>query len=217
MDTLTFFAELLKCCVGFAWPLVILAIIAIYREPLALLIKSLRPKNLKYGQLAMEFESRLARAEALETNLAAASVDTLTAQPTEPEIETLSISVPDYALRLSELVDLYPRGAILESWLLVEAALRELAAIHGIDARPVAGTGLTRMALERGLIARPVAAISDDLRQVRNMAVHNPDFSIEPEQARRYVERTISVLNELNLAMQYVTMGSTQASEESPG
>ena len=59
MDRLGFLAEMLKCFTGLAWPITILVVVLLFREPLKALIGEVRPKNLKVGKLAIEFGDKL--------------------------------------------------------------------------------------------------------------------------------------------------------------
>jgi hypothetical protein len=92
--------------------------------------------------------------------------------------------------RLLSVADSSPNFAVLEAWLNVEDALRTVARQNAIDFRRGSSPlYLTRRPRSQGIIDAQTAALLDDLRALRNLAVHpDPERPISVEEARRYGE-----------------------------
>ncbi|MCH8205581.1 MAG: hypothetical protein IH956_01090 [Chloroflexi bacterium] len=81
------------------------------------------------------------------------------------------------------------RAAVLEAWLLIENQARQAAIRSHVEVSPTAPTTrMVKLLANRGLITGMVVAIINDLRSLRNEAVHAEDFALSARDAREYVD-----------------------------
>ena len=163
MDWLQFAASVID---SLAWPAVGLIIVIILRKLLAGLLPLLR--KLKYKELEVEFDR-----EVRELREEAASA-----------LPPLPTSVPPPIPAESGLLQLAstsPRAAVVEAWLLVEAAALRALEARGIQSetgRPLSGPQLTRALMHGEILDNAARAVFDRLRMLRNQAVHAQDFAV---------------------------------------
>jgi uncharacterized protein YutE (UPF0331/DUF86 family) len=170
MDLLQFVASIVD---SLAWPSAFALILFFFRSPLVNLLP--RVRSLKYRDLHVDFEEALSKIEQqIETG------------KRRPEL------APDEHRdeRLSRAVDFSPNFAVFEAWLNVEDALKRLARESGVSFRRGSSPlYLARMLRSHGIIDAQTAALLDDLRALRNLAIHpDPERPISVEEARRYGE-----------------------------
>ena len=154
-----------------AWPVAVLVIALILREPLKGLIPMLQ--RMKYKDFEMEFGRKLAEAReeaGVENEL------TSTAEPTPEEV------------RILELARVSPRAAVTEAWRWVELA--SLEAARSLLGEKFQNKTFTYQAIRKleqdERIDRGAVLLMRDLRGLRNDAVHSPEFAIPPEAALEY-------------------------------
>jgi hypothetical protein len=171
MDWLTFIVETVK---AIAWPSVVLFAFVVLRKNIAGLIPFLQ--RLKYKDLELEFDRQLKEAEAeVADELPPSSAPAL---------------LPGVSDTIIELARVSPRAAVTEAWREVEAAAVEAARRNKISLNGERSTSPLRLirALERaGLVDSDKRALFHDLRNLRNQAVHAPEFALSTEAALDYV------------------------------
>ena len=97
--------------------------------------------------------------------------------------------------RLEAIADIAPRAAILESWLLVEAAAADVIQkqnLGNLNAYP--GPLRLREILQKGNILNSrQLAVFEQLRKLRNDAVHVPDAQFTKEAALSYIQPALAM------------------------
>jgi len=187
MDVRTFIAELAK---ALGWPVAVVIILLFLRPNLRTLVSLLR--HVKYGELEADFGEKLEKAE-----------DKAEAAHLPPAAEPVALPPGQSEspfLQLRALVGFSPRAAILESWLLVERALQKFLAARNIaPTKLLVHTQLAALQKE-GVLPRGVVALINDLRELRNRAVHAPEGpGPTVEQAHEYTvlsERVVRLLEQ---------------------
>lgn len=170
MDWLSFFASVIG---SLAWPATLLAVVLLLRKQIAELLPLIR--KLKAGPVEAEFEREVKelRAEASET------------LPT-PELRLLE----GESKRLYELAQLSPRAAILEAWQGIEFSARRAALQRAGSPIPDMSSPLRliRALTQLELLSSEDVALFNDLRGLRNQAIHSPDFSPSFEAVSTYLQ-----------------------------
>jgi hypothetical protein len=176
MDSLTFVAKLVEFL---AWPTATVVLVSLLRDELRRLLSLV--KKLKAGPVEAEFEREVIQLRE----------STPPAPPPTP-------AAPELAARKASLVriaEVSPRSAILEAWREVEAATLRLAEIKptGVSV-PVPSQELKSPALAIRVVSRAELIPSDwiaryyELRELRNRAAHDHDFTPTLESAIAYIE-----------------------------
>ncbi len=96
-----------------------------------------------------------------------------------------SVEIDD---RTTDVIEHYPRAAIIEAWLRFEWTSRTILEERGHADRRMTLRGTVQALLDRDLIDLPTRAVLFELIKIRNEAAHDLSVDIAPEQARRYVE-----------------------------
>jgi hypothetical protein len=97
---------------------------------------------------------------------------------------------------LGTLLDVSPRAAILESWLLVEDELIKLSRERGVSPRQRGAVRSLIRALESEKLLSPeLARVVRHLNDVRNRAVHELDISVDDRDASEFVEMARRIVN----------------------
>lgn len=181
MDWLTFISKIVE---ALAWPSVPIAVLLIIRKELPAIAKSLR--RFKYKDVELEFgESAKAIASETKEVLPEPSNDVLL--PSEPKTKAES--------RLEEIADIAPRAAILEAWLLVEAAAADVIQKKNLgNITNFPGPLRLRESLQKGNILNTrQLAVFEQLRKLRNDAVHVPDAQFTKEAAISYIQPALAM------------------------
>ena len=160
-----------------AWPLVALALALLFRKPLAALIPFI--ERIKFPGGEVRLRERL--------------------EKTRSQVE-LSLPLQDPPLideRIQDVSETYPRGAMIESWLLIERELMDLAENHSVRMSPSQRRTPRRVA--QALVAARVldeslAAIVSDLQAIRNSVVHSINISPSSTDAREYATTAVRVV-----------------------
>lgn len=181
VDWLTFVSRVIE---ALAWPAAFLAVLLVVRKELPEIVRSLR--KLKFKDVELEFgtEAKAVAAEAKEA-----------IPPSKPNIRLAGRPREEMALRLAAIAELSPRAAILESWLQVEAAAADV--IRERSTSPVSSMpGPIR--LRDGLIRLKVlnakqADIFENLRDLRNKAVHFPDAEFTKAAVSSFIEAALAM------------------------
>ena len=181
MDTLEFIAALVEDLV---WPLTVVLAIFVFRGPIYNLLPFLQ--RLRYKDFVVEFNKKL---DEVETQAAA-----ITGEGTE-------VPVDEYML---ELANAHPRGAVIDSWLAIEKAIRDVAASRDIDVqdpRRRSAFAVERELARSGALNPEVVSLVRDLRSTRNEVAHRLDVPFTPEMARQYAlaaSRVVAALEEMS-------------------
>ncbi|MBI1732668.1 MAG: hypothetical protein HYR49_07885 [Gammaproteobacteria bacterium] len=175
MNWLTFIATLVD---SLAWPAVVIAILFIVRERLPEMVTALR--RLKYKDLELEFE----------TSTAAIEKKSEEALPSVTKAVTFAGSTEDDERnRLTQIAEISPRSAILEAWLLVERAAVDVIRKRGIsNLKSMPGPMQLRDYLRKGeLLNETLLGLFEELRFLRNEAVHVSDAQFTPKAVVNYI------------------------------
>lgn len=178
MDILDFIASLIE---SLAWPVTLFLILFLFRKQVAGLLPLLRRLRYKDFELAFEKQVEEAQAKADREHL-----------PQARELE-------DELDSLVEIAFVSPRAAILEAWLKVEAAAAEAVSRHGLELRGRERTPLQLgEALNRAeVIDRGILDVYEQLRDLRNKAVHGPEVTFSPSVVRDYISLALSLVDHL--------------------
>jgi hypothetical protein len=168
MDSLTFVSSLIS---SLAWPSVIVALVLVFRTEISRLLP--RIKRVKHGESQVDFEEDVKVA-----------VDFA-----EKDVSLPAVKPGLDQQRLYLLAEQSPRGAILDAWLQVEAALRSYASQQGIESMnsPIQIIRAIEIhSLDGNSIGKGLINMLERLRQLRNDAVHLADAEITTDVAREY-------------------------------
>lgn len=185
MDCLTFLSKVIE---AIAWPGTAIFFFAIVRKELPAIAKSLR--RLKYKDMELEFGAA--------TQAIASEVKQAVPSP-EKEISLSGHPQATAQAKLEAIAELAPRAAILEAWLQVEAAAADVIRSKGLASlTSFPGPLRLREGLQKGgiLNSRQVA-IFEQLRTLRNEAVHVPDAEFTKLAVASYIESAISMASYL--------------------
>lgn len=192
MDWLTFFSNIITAAtnilIAFAWPGIVIAAMFLFKEELKKLL-SIPLERIKWG------DAEIAWQKATDRTLEEAEIK-LESSPTTRQIEvhdTFPVTV-DERLRKQ-----YPPAIMLQSWFLLEDAVRGLAERHGLPKSKISPTwALADELWDKGIMDEESHAIFKSLRDLRNQVVHVRPDSVTPSQAKKYdslVQRLIAKMN----------------------
>jgi hypothetical protein len=179
MDWLTFISKIID---SLAWPASIAFLFYLLRNDLPTIAKYI--KKLKYKDLEMEFGE----------SLKAVDKETKEAIPAVPDTIAISGQTLDQVKdRLNSIAELAPRSAILEAWLQVESAAVDVVRKKGIsDFKSMPGPMRLRDYLIKGeLLNKRQIAIFEQLRVLRNEAVHVADAEFTNEAVSHYISSAL--------------------------
>jgi hypothetical protein len=176
MDSLTFIVELVK---ALAWPTAALVLGLGFRSEIRELLSKM--KKGKVGPAEFEFEQAVAAIK-------------LDAPPSTGS--TVPLSEVAIELAVSE-----PRAAILNAWLEVQSEVDRLSQISASEFSGSNVGSVSLRVLHRELRHKPeYIDMYNDLKSLRNQAVHDITFRPRPESVLNYIElskRLVAVLRAL--------------------
>lgn len=175
-----YFVEIVKAIV---WPMTIIWLGLIFRKELRLLVD--RISSVKYGKVEANFSKELEKAEV--------SAEKLTSIIKTEEIES-NISQKEQLFRISEVA---PQAAIVEAWTLIEIAAVKKGLTSGSTIQRINPKMIVDYLYQSGKFSRESLDLIEQLRRIRNLASHMPDFAITQSEAERYLElaaRAVSVI-----------------------
>lgn len=190
MDWLTFISSVVKSS---AWPATVITLLVMVRKSLPELVRSLRKFKVKgieleFGERVKELAEDVGR---LVPARARISTSTATLGPGSVGIEEPRPTFIEWASpKLAS-----GRGQIVEAWLLVEEMGQKLLAKRTgteINSLP-SGVRLQRALLQEGLIDQGMAAVFDELRRLRNDAVHLSSKTITAQTISNYVDSALGL------------------------
>ena len=172
------------CVTSCAWPISILILALLLRRPIMKVIPSIT--KLKAGNFEFEFSRRI---EELEQEAERVEL---------PDIDEFDFSIfGKQASSIFRLADINPRSAILESWLMVETAISEVAIQYGFDEQSNvyrSTTYLLKKLTDEDVLSKDIRNIVNRLRHLRNQAVHEIDFDISSDQIYDYINLSLRVV-----------------------
>jgi len=168
MSVLEFVASVVR---SLAWPTAVVVILLVLRKPLAALIPLL--ERLKFRGLELDFRKQV-------HEVAAEADEALPALPPQ---------VAEPASDIEQLAQVSPRAAVVESWLSVETAAsnalqRRLPSISPTDLKYQ--PRLAQSLRQANILSPKQLSLFDELRQLRNAAVHVPNLTLTPSTAMEY-------------------------------
>jgi len=180
MDWLTFIAKVVK---ALAWPGAFLAVFLVLRKEIPGIVRSLR--KLKFKDFELDF-GEAAKAVASDVKDAVPS--------SQQDVQLVGESRSAQLSRLAQIAEMSPRAAILEAWLLVEASAVDVIRKRTSNAlTSLPGPMRLRDNLVRAeLLSAKQLAIFEDLRTLRNQAVHAPEAQFTKEAVSSYIEAALS-------------------------
>ena len=160
------------------------------RRPLGELIPLLR--ELRYKDLQLKFGQKLVKlkAQADEAEIPAAPVSEL------PSTGTAEATVRK---AMEPIADVSPRAAVSESWREVDHALDDYFERLGLP-RPRSYQGMRRVLHEEGGVVNSALTLYEEMRLLRNQAVHARESEIDPKQALEFANLADRVIASLKAA-----------------
>lgn len=171
-----------------SWPLALIIIAFIFRRQLAKMISTMRRFSYKDGarEVVASWEEGIEELKAIE-------------QITEVSKALPSPKVRNDYDKLMALAKVSKRSAIIEAWLSVESAARELVELHYEGIRPLGPLSAVERELWRQeLIGPEEREMLARLRMLRNEASHMKNFEITEEEAAAYIDTALSLTARLS-------------------
>jgi hypothetical protein len=179
MNWLEFTVEIVK---ALAWPLAVVLACLLLRKELKTLLGRIRRG--KFGSAELEFERE---------------VSELSAETPAIGVELTEVRVSETSSALS-LAASNPRASILNAWLRLESALFHLVATRGIILEKRTLGGALKALHKQAVIDADDVSLINELRSLRNSAVHDESFDPGSEAALRFVELVEVARNRLQRA-----------------
>ncbi|MFM4917770.1 hypothetical protein NRL00_09465 [Aeromonas dhakensis] len=185
MDYLTFISKAIE---SLAWPVTIITLIFLIRKELPEIVRLLR--RFKYKDIELEFGAAT-KAIANEIKEVVPAI--------QKNMKIAGMSKSEIKLRLDAIAELAPRAAILEAWLQVEAAAADVIRQKGLGAStPYPAPLRLRESLQKsGILNTRQLAIFEQLRTLRNEAVHVPEVEFTKAAVANYIESSIAIASYL--------------------
>lgn len=167
--------ELIKALV---WPLTVFFLVIILRKEIGGTFSRL--SQFKYKDFEAKFGRELAKAEENSEGLSSM------AEESAEDASEVTSNFTDYE-KFMEIAVIDPRAAIASAWFEVEYALGDLMKATGSVIGKTSPSAILRRLVDEGTVSGDVLTVYDDLRVLRNRAVHSPDFSLGIGEVERYV------------------------------
>jgi len=165
-----YFVEIIK---AIAWPASIVWLGYIFRSEVRQLLG--RISSFKYKDMEANFDKQLAKAEDEAKEISV---------PIEKKSPD-NLSQTEQLLRIAEVS---PRAAIVEAWTLIEMAASKKGLKAGVALPRTSPKMIVDYLYLSGELPKNSIDIIEQLRKLRNQAVHMPDFAISQNEAERYLE-----------------------------
>lgn len=178
------------------WPLLIVVLVLVLKEPIKKLIDSPRLARLKAGPTGVEVEFKEELRDA-EKQLLEAGHD----KQIEPSLADDTIA-RDFLTEMNRLAAVSPRAVVMETHARLEKLLRESVDVNGARSVPFINMrALTRAAVEQGVLTPPESSVLYELSYLRNRVAHGADDEvITSETALRYAEIAAQVAIAIRLS-----------------
>lgn len=157
-----------------SWPVTTVWCAYIFRSEIRNL--AFRVSHLKYKDVEATFEKELKNTEA-KVNAITINKSTI----------IQNSELQDKVEQLQRIANVSPRAAILESWMLIEDAAGKSGFVQGADVPRINSLLFVDWLIREGELPRDSIDAVSALRELRNKAAHLPDFSINQEDAERYI------------------------------
>ena len=172
--------ELVALISAIAWPVAAIWISYLFRGEIRGLVS--RMSRLKYKDMEATFEKELkaaeVKAEAIQDHRPAA------------------LPSPDLILKLEGLqriADISPRAAIMEAWILVESAAGQSGFVQGAARPRINPLLFVDWLIKSGKLPPNSIELVEALRNLRNQAAHLPNFSVNRDEADRYLRLAVKI------------------------
>lgn len=178
IEYLKLFVELVS---ALAWPATILFILFFFKDEIVKALKRL--KWFKYKDLEAEFNEKLQEAETSAKQLKEKSPGkskTIHQLKNEDKVKFFD--------RIRSLAEDSPRGAILEGWVELVNSIQSYIDRNGIETEQIPPYRLIRLLSEKFELEEDIIKTLHKVRNLRNQAVHTPEFVISNEEAERYID-----------------------------
>ena len=175
------------------WPVLVLLVVLVLREPIKNLAASPRLKTLKAGPGGIEVEFREELGD-VQKEL----TDSSTSEGEEPVYVDKS-GLDDFRAEMTRLAEVSPRSVVMESHARLERFLREGVKRNAGATQPrVTGMrSLIRTAHEQGWLSPSRATAMQELAYLRNRVAHEPDEVITTDTALWYANVVAELAAEL--------------------
>lgn len=167
------------------WPFATIWLGYIFKSELRTLLG--RMSQFKFKDVEAKFEKQLEKAEVEAIGL-----------EEKPSITWEQVSTRGVLTQYEQfkrIAEVSPSAAILEAWLDVEVSVMAAADKAGLESKPHSVTLLAQHLINSGHIPKETLPVFNSLRQLRNQALHLPDFTLTEEEADRYLELALKVAN----------------------
>ena len=144
MDIYTFIFKILE---SISWPVATIILVLILKRPIVELLKTYRALKFKYKDIEINFDRSIEEVSKKASEIASE--------------EKITLEAPE-SLKQMELAKLSPRGAILESWILLEELILEICSTVKISpTRPGGVYGK--------IVRKPLYEVIDELQKFNIM------------------------------------------------
>jgi hypothetical protein len=187
MGWLDFIASIVGSLVKVAWPAAVLGSVGIFRERIDALLPNLK---LKYKDWDISFRLDEAEKDAAEL----------------PHVEAAVLPTPEEKSRFERLADISPRAAVMETRFELESYLGKVVENMSFTnsnkraPRPLSMLESIRLLRTNETIDAATSRLLDELRAFGNIAAHDSDASISPEDAIRYKRMADQIMAQLTAA-----------------
>ena len=178
MNAFEFLASVID---SLAWPILVGFSIYTLRNPVGELLQ--RISKLKYGKLETEFRERLNDIKLI---------------PGKSSGQIKIDKTSSTSIELEDLAEVSPRTAVLETWIAVEKATTTFCEANGLPSK-YSFQGLFNIAKEKDLDIDHIRTAYQELRLLRNKAVHASEFEITPNTAKEYMSAANFIIAELGM------------------
>jgi len=163
---------------GIAWPVAVIWITYLFKGELRSLLH--RMSQLKYKDVEAKFEI-------FENGLAEAEAKVIAIEKSAPS----ALPRPEITSKLEllrRIADVSPRAAIMEAWVLIEDAAEKSGFVQGTAISRVNPHLFVDELVRLGKLPYRSDALLVQMRRLRNQAAHLPDFSLNQDEADRYLQ-----------------------------
>ncbi|MCK9425743.1 MAG: DUF4145 domain-containing protein [Ignavibacteriaceae bacterium] len=173
-----------------AWPVTLLIIVFLFKKELVRMFSHL--SNLKYKEFEANFSNELKSVERKVTQISLKSEGKLKISGTS---DVVFVSKYEKLLEISKLSS---RAGIVSAWFEIENALNKLRTDDTTNVKkPFIILDVLKDLANKRIIEESLIGLLDSLRNLRNQAVHYPDFAISQEEAERYISLALKISSEL--------------------
>lgn len=180
LEILKILVELISATI---WPITVLIIVYFFRKEIVKAVG--RIKWFKYNNLEAHFEEQLKEVESESKQLKDKTSSTRKSLQEVKNEDKLK-----FFDRLHNLSEASPRGAILEAWVELVSSIKSFIKKKNPDADldKLPPHRLINMLKEDDEIDPHMIDTLHKMRNLRNSAVHLPDFVLTSEEAERYID-----------------------------